>query len=56
MDTFVVHQPLRFKQDTICIRGVFLPTAGPGMAGCTHPAMMNLIAAAGAVSSVRTAA
>jgi len=56
MDACVVHQPLRFKQITVCIRGAFLLTAGSGMAGCVHPAMMNVIAAAGAVSSFRTAA
>ena len=56
MDTSVIRQPLPFEQDTICIRGMFLPDAGPSMAGCTHPAMVNVLAADGAVSSARTAA
>lgn len=56
MDSFVVHQRLQFKQYTIYIRGVFLPTAGPSMAGISFPAMMNLIAANSALPSVWTAA
>ena len=49
MDIFVVHKPYQFKQDTTRIRGVFLPSAGPGMAGRSLPTMMNVLAAVGAV-------
>ena len=45
MDTSVIRQSLLFEQDTICIRNVFLPDAALSMAGCVHPAMMNVLAA-----------
>ena len=50
MDTLAVHRPLRFRQIAICVRGVFLPAAGSAMAGCVHPAMVNVLAADGALS------
>ncbi|MDE0004567.1 MAG: hypothetical protein OXQ29_17905 [Rhodospirillaceae bacterium] len=56
MDPFVVHQPLLFKQNTTCIRGVILYSAWSGMAGCVHPAMTNVIAVASTVSSTSIAA
>ena len=56
MVAFVDHQPHPFKQYTICIRGVFLPAAGPDMAGSPLPAMMNVLDADGAVSPARAVA
>ena len=55
-DTFVVHQPLLFKQGTVCVSGIFPSTGGTCMTGRVHPAMMSVLAAEGPVSSVRTAA
>lgn len=55
MHSFVVHQPFPVDQNTIYVLGVFLSAAGPDMAGSPLPAMINVLAAAGAVSSARIA-